>query len=105
MTLAPNPDKACPSAPSEPTRAENGHLATAFGNPSATSAEGLLATPPVVCRAHSSSLGRRAAGRLDGQSGQEEEKMGHSEFEPASRERRPWHAGRRESVHSSRSKF
>src|SRR3954447_2764861 len=29
-----------------------------------------------------------------GQSGQEENKMGHSEFDPAIRERRPWNAGR-----------
>src|SRR5690348_4777317 len=29
-----------------------------------------------------------------GQSGQQEDKMGHSEFGPAIRERRPWNAGR-----------
>lgn len=31
---------------------------------------------------------------LRGQSGQEEDEMGHSEFDPAIRERRPWNAGR-----------
>ena len=35
-----------------------------------------------------------AADPPDGQSGQAEGKMGHSEFDPATRERRPWNAGR-----------
>ena len=35
-----------------------------------------------------------AADPPDGQSGREEGKMGHSEFDPATRERRPWNAGR-----------
>jgi len=30
----------------------------------------------------------------NGRSGQEEDEMGHSEFDPATRERRPWNAGR-----------
>jgi hypothetical protein len=38
--------------------------------------------------------GRREADPLYGQCGQEEDKMGHSEFDPAFRERRPWNAGR-----------
>jgi hypothetical protein len=49
---------------------------------------------PVAGLVHSSLLARRAADPLDGQSGQEEDKMGHSEFDPASRERRPWNAGK-----------
>ena len=36
----------------------------------------------------------QAADPSDGQSGQEEGKMGHSEFDPATRERRPWNSGR-----------
>ena len=36
----------------------------------------------------------KAANPPIGQSGQEEDKMGHSEFDPATRERQPWNAGR-----------
>ena len=50
--------------------------------------------PPVAGLVHSSLLAKRAADPLHGQSGQWEDKIGHSEFDPASRERRPWNAGK-----------
>jgi hypothetical protein len=38
--------------------------------------------------------GREQVDSLPGHFGQQENNVGHSEFDPASRERRPWNAGR-----------
>jgi hypothetical protein len=57
---------------------------------------GMVRSPPfpqpIACS--SPSLEGAEADPLHGQSGQEEDKMGHSEFDPAIRDRRPWNVGR-----------